>query len=34
MGARGCTLTRCERVHVCSFCGSKNHNAFSWTCRS
>jgi hypothetical protein len=23
-----------ERVHLCSFCGSKNHNAFSWTCRS
>ena len=22
-----------ERIHVCSFCGSKSHNAFSWTCR-
>ena len=23
-----------ECVHVCSFCGSKNYNAFSWTCCS
>jgi hypothetical protein len=22
-----------ERVHLCSFCGSKHHNAFSWICR-
>jgi len=34
MGSRGCTLTKCERAHVCSFCGSKNHHAFSWICRS
>jgi hypothetical protein len=31
---RSCTLPKCERAHVCSFCGSKNHNAFSWSCRS
>jgi len=23
-----------ERVHVCSFCGSKGHHALSWTCRT
>ncbi|KIJ91286.1 hypothetical protein K443DRAFT_115229 [Laccaria amethystina LaAM-08-1] len=23
-----------ERVHLCSFCGSKHHNTFSWICRS
>ena len=23
-----------ERVHLCSFCGSKNHHAFSWLCRT
>lgn len=23
-----------ERVHTCSFCGSKGHHALSWTCRS
>ena len=23
-----------NRLHVCSFCGSKAHHAFSWTCRS
>lgn len=22
------------RVHVCSFCGSKTHNCFSWVCRT
>jgi hypothetical protein len=31
---RGCTLPKCERAHVCSFCGSKSHNAFSWSCRT
>jgi len=34
MSSRGCTLTKCERAHACSFCGSKNHHAFSWICRS
>ena len=23
-----------DHIHLCSFCGSKAHNAFSWTCRS
>jgi hypothetical protein len=23
-----------ERLHLCSFCGSKGHHALSWTCRS
>jgi hypothetical protein len=31
---RACNLPKCERAHVCSFCGSKNHNAFSWSCRT
>jgi hypothetical protein len=22
-----------DRAHLCSFCGSKRHHAFSWTCR-
>jgi len=34
MGSRGCYLTKCERAHVCSFCGSKQHHAFSWMCRT
>ncbi|KAF8153132.1 hypothetical protein B0H34DRAFT_819607 [Crassisporium funariophilum] len=25
--------TKDEQAHLCSFCGSKAHNAFSWTCR-
>ena len=23
-----------DRLHVCSFCGSKSHHAFSWFCRA
>jgi len=30
--SRSC-LHGAERAHVCSFCGSKGHHAFSWTCR-
>jgi hypothetical protein len=28
-----CTHRKDERAHQCSFCGSKNHYAFSWNCR-
>ena len=34
-GSQACShTTKDERVHLCSFCGSKNHHAFSWTCRT
>jgi hypothetical protein len=29
-----CTHPEGARVHLCSFCGSKSHHAFSWICRS
>ncbi|KAF8803999.1 hypothetical protein BYT27DRAFT_7017997, partial [Phlegmacium glaucopus] len=33
-GARSsCSHPKDERAHLCSFCGSKEHHALSWTCR-
>jgi hypothetical protein len=29
-----CSHPEGARVHLCSFCGSKSHHAFSWICRS
>jgi hypothetical protein len=29
-----CTHSKEERLHQCSFCGSKSHFALSWSCRS
>jgi hypothetical protein len=29
-----CAGSSCERVHVCSWCGSSAHHAFSWSCRA
>jgi hypothetical protein len=28
------SLHKDDRLHMCSFCGSKGHHALSWTCRS
>jgi len=28
------SLHKDDRLHLCSFCGSKSHHALSWTCRS
>jgi len=33
-GAGNCTNHSNERVHLCSFCGSKSHHALSWTCHN
>ncbi|KAK7041249.1 hypothetical protein R3P38DRAFT_2512412, partial [Favolaschia claudopus] len=32
--AAACLHDQTQRVHACSFCGNKNHHAFSWTCRA
>jgi hypothetical protein len=32
-GAASCTHDLTMHAHLCSFCGNKNHHAFSWTCR-
>jgi hypothetical protein len=32
-GAASCSHDLTARAHLCSFCGNKNHHAFSWTCR-
>ena len=29
-----CSHADGARAHICSYCGSKTHHAFSWTCRS
>jgi hypothetical protein len=31
--AASCTHDPTARAHLCSFCGNRNHHAFSWTCR-
>jgi len=33
-GSAICSHSEGARAHVCSFCGSKSHHAFSWVCRA
>ena len=33
LGNTNCTHSEGTRAHLCSFCGSKSHHAFSWVCR-
>ena len=34
VGSPNCTHSEGARAHLCSFCGSKLHHAFSWLCRA